>query len=1317
MAKSLISLLRNITTKLLWLVSILVIIFVLALSIAKLSLPYWTENKSRMTELVESQLGGDFDYSKLEVDWSDFKPAVFIEDASWTSQDKSISYKSETGRIVLNFWESLFKGYLITESIEINQAELKIELPDNLVDDSSGSFNLELFFKRYPEIINQELISIKDLSLIVSKRAEDQKLQTRKSQIPLAQFRKIKKERQLIVDVRSELASQVRLVVEADGKPFEGSNSIKVYGLVRDLDLVDSSNFFNLPQGIPVELADAEFWFNYKGSVPQSGRLLFQAESAITKVASLNAEINYLNDKGLSIFSSDNFHIVERSDDGALREYDSQFKVVRNNEIQGKVLWQLEAENTPIAYFSSLSLPFMPVELREELLQLQPDGFVATLDIQAEQDKQQLLPKKGSATIQNLSFSATQRNPALSFSSVNIEDSDEGWRVVAHSDNSVVTWPGVFKSPIPVENMILDSRIRFIDLPVIEVDALKFVNDDAKVSLTGKIYIEEEDVDLSLYGEASDVDISALENYWPRNEMDETILEFLDNALIFGTVDSAKLIWRGNIDNFPYVDNTGFFDIQSSVSDTRFRFDPDWPAVDGLSAKLHFNNNELLINVDKGSLQKNQVNNAEGYVESLFTENSILHLSIDANVGHANYQELYLSSPMKDWLGEELLELSFSGNLKNHLNLRVPLGEDSNDATLDGVITFDNQKISLSNYGLELNNLSGELHYTESGAYAEALKATFWESPVTVDIKVSDYTDNNDLVNIDASSDFNLAKAMNSLKLQLPVYVEGTSKFNVHYRQDSEQSESLIVRSDLKGTSIVGPSWLSKDKQQASSLLATLYKKSGRIHSRTIYRDKISAQLDFGVSSPDDINGVIAMGELATSSIKVPATGVAIEGFFPEIDSYEWMNSLQVKKGGEFFWPKWINHILVKTALFSIAGQTLHDVELSDSLLEDDSVRFNAKAREGRGNLTLYSDGRRHVTVEQLDLELKPFSRLSDSDIDFEKKALDKWQLECVSCKINGIDTGKLTLVTELKNDTLTVQGDSRIDGELSAYLEGRWQGNYSQININFETGKTGDLLKRWGYGDGLKGTKAIGSMALDWPGGFHDFELAKLNGKVNLDTESGVVKELSDRQARVFSLFSLQSIRRRLSLDFSDLFEDGFFYDKIKGAFTIKNGVVHSDEVFIDGTAADVDVKGSINLVNNTVNQNVTVVPKLGSSLPILAGWALEPTTGLIMLIVNKLFEPVIDVVVSIEYKISGDLSNPTVTEVNKKSKEVAVPDSIGEVETEAESESGVESEPRVGSAPKPVTPQSTERDAEKEQSQSTQLDSEVKESPLNDQ
>ena len=1265
MAKTLTRLFRRFLTSVLWLVSILVIIFVLLLSVVKLTLPYWTDNKERMVALVEGQIGGTFDYETLEVDWSEFKPSIFIDGASWNNQSKSQSYQADKTYVVLNFWESLFNGYLITETIEVNQASAEVLIPDLTQDEEPLSIDFSVLLKRYPEIIDQESINLNNVILNLHK---DNTVRT--VQFNSVGFTRLGQHRQLIIESQSSFASQGRIIVESKGQPFDKKNPIKVYGLLRDFDVIDSTDFFELPQGIPVELADTEFWLEYEGETPKSGRLLFSAASTSSRVAKLDAEINYQTEGELSIFSSDQFHVVERSGEGQLKNYDSYFKLVRRENSATNIDWLLEAENTPIGYFMTLASPFMPLNFREPLSKIQPQGELVTLDIEAQQTDKGILPKFGNAELINVSSEESSLSPKFQLDRISIRDEGEGWRVKASASNTQIEWGEAFKESIPVDSLMLDSWVSFLDRPLININQFSLDNADVSTTVNGALRILDNDVDISIYGESKNINIAELEKYWPRNE-----IEFLDMALISGDVELATLTWRGSYDDFPYQNNEGQFDLQASVDNSTFKFDSDWPAVEGLAAKAHFSNNQMFLSATEGSILGNGFDNVEGVIESVFTEGSVLKLDLSNQVAFAPYQSLFLNSPLKEWLGEELLDLKFSGQLKNNLKVTVPLSEDSPDATLEGVITFAGQDIELQSYSLGLKGVQGELRYTENGAVAEKLDATLWHSLVVIDIAVDEYTNNDDLVNINASSSFDVAKAVSSLDIQLPIYVEGKSLVNLHYRQDSEGAESMIVRSDLEGTELNGPSWLRKAKGDKSPFLATLYRSNNRIHARTIYRDTISSQLSFGVGTPEDINGVIAMGDLATHSIKVPEQGVAIEGFFGEIHSDEWLNSLQVKKEGDFYWPDWIDHISIRTALFTIAGQSLHDVVFTDSLLEDESVRFNVEAKEGFGNLTLYADGRKHVTIEELDIELNSFSRLSSSEVNINKTSLDNWQLECLSCKINGIDTGKLTLVSNLEKGIVVVKGDSQIEGQLSAYLEGRWQRQESSVNIDFTTLDTGKLLQLWGLGDGIEGTETTGAIKLSWNGGFHDISLKNLNGTIKLETGEGVVKELSDRQARVFSLFSLQSVRRRLSLDFSDLFEDGFFYDKMNGEFTIKSGVVHSDNVFIDGTAADVRVKGSIDLVNQTVNQNVTVVPKLGSSLPILAGWAVEPTTGLIMLLVNKIFEPVIDVVVSIEYKVSGDLTDPQVVEVSKKSKEVAVPEP--EPEQTQESVSKAEQEP----------------------------------------
>jgi len=81
------------------------------------------------------------------------------------------------------------------------------------------------------------------------------------------------------------------------------------------------------------------------------------------------------------------------------------------------------------------------------------------------------------------------------------------------------------------------------------------------------------------------------------------------------------------------------------------------------------------------------------------------------------------------------------------------------------------------------------------------------------------------------------------------------------------------------------------------------------------------------------------------------------------------------------------------------------------------------------------------------------------------------------------------------------------------------------------------------------------------------------------------------------------------------------------------------------------VEIKGVTNFPENRIENCVRVTPKLGSSLPILAGWAIEPVTGLVVYLMSKIFQPVLKVVTSILYKVEGPLDNPEIIELKKTS------------------------------------------------------------------
>jgi len=73
----------------------------------------------------------------------------------------------------------------------------------------------------------------------------------------------------------------------------------------------------------------------------------------------------------------------------------------------------------------------------------------------------------------------------------------------------------------------------------------------------------------------------------------------------------------------------------------------------------------------------------------------------------------------------------------------------------------------------------------------------------------------------------------------------------------------------------------------------------------------------------------------------------------------------------------------------------------------------------------------------------------------------------------------------------------------------------------------------------------------------------------------------------------SLQSLPRRISLDFRDIFSKGFAFDTIKATAHISNGVLKTSDFTMIGAAASVLIDGETNL--QTESQNLHVAGAAG--------------------------------------------------------------------------------------------------------------------------
>jgi uncharacterized protein YhdP len=134
----------------------------------------------------------------------------------------------------------------------------------------------------------------------------------------------------------------------------------------------------------------------------------------------------------------------------------------------------------------------------------------------------------------------------------------------------------------------------------------------------------------------------------------------------------------------------------------------------------------------------------------------------------------------------------------------------------------------------------------------------------------------------------------------------------------------------------------------------------------------------------------------------------------------------------------------------------------------------------------------------------------------------------------------------------------------------------------------------------------------------------------------------------RLFGLLSLQSLPSRLTLDFSDLFEDGFVFDSIDGLATLDDSNLHSENFEIKGPAADIFIKGDVNIKDETQDLVVTITPNVTDTMSV-AALAGGPIAGAAAFILQKILNDPLNEVLTDEYRLTGSWADPQETPIDR--------------------------------------------------------------------
>ena len=156
------------------------------------------------------------------------------------------------------------------------------------------------------------------------------------------------------------------------------------------------------------------------------------------------------------------------------------------------------------------------------------------------------------------------------------------------------------------------------------------------------------------------------------------------------------------------------------------------------------------------------------------------------------------------------------------------------------------------------------------------------------------------------------------------------------------------------------------------------------------------------------------------------------------------------------------------------------------------------------------------------------------------------------------------------------------------------------------------------------------------------------LYGSLKLDAAGGQFVKLEPGVGRLLGILSLQSLPRRITLDFRDIFSDGFAFDSIGGQFAVTRGVMETKDLQIQGPSAKVLMSGTVNLGAETQNLKVRVQPAVGETIAVGTMIA-NPIAGAVVWAAQKIFKDPLDQAFAFEYGVTGSWADPKVEKIGQ--------------------------------------------------------------------
>ncbi|MCV2885770.1 YhdP family protein [Aestuariibacter sp. AA17] len=1236
--------------KKLWTTAAVMLVFVaVVMSLLRYSLPYMDGQKDRLQNWLSQQYGVELAIGELSAGWSGIGPTLLLRDISLQQSERSpISLDIKETQVELDFWGSVYARKVHSRQFELNGLTLTIDI-DQLEGGGSDYPIVEALQSLFLEQLQDFAINDSRIGIFTKDDA---------------QLIDIQRLRWINSDDRHQGVGELRVVELASNSAYFG---LELYGAKdalngtfyakgEDLDLAPllnqltgehltlkkSRGNFALWAGInnsaiadvQVELGDSQFDFKTQED----------SVSAAVKGGMLTA----IPHSGGWRFAVDNL-ALQIEDESLISSWYGDIS-------QSGALHISNQSPVPVSAMLPAAALIADPDTVKTIQSLAPTAKISHLAM--------LMDDTVSLTMRFEDFSWQQHAdiPGLAGLQGELNWFDGHGHLAFSAGEQTLRISNVLDDDLPFQSLSGEVSVSAQEQDWdIFLEALQFKSD--VVSLTAQARYRTADNNLAILSNVSPLAVQRVKALFP-DLMGQDTKRYLNRALQAGQIQSAKLIWQGSPSSFPFNDNDGVFQAAVEIQHADFSFDADWPSLTQLDIDLLFENETLFMRSEAGTIAGVNLEDLHAVIPSL---TAAAVLSIDAKgFGQGDaVAALMRDSELADSVGEALTTgVQVNGLLNTDLNLHIPLSGD--DVIASGTVYLSNNEVMVPSLDMKFSDANGTVTFVNDKVTAESLQANLLEQAVNIQFKgqqsASAY-----LADIDVEGQWQVAPLLSEFQAGLAQHVDGEvpwlAKVSLVLPEEgydytfSLASQLEGVTSDLPAPfaktadSVLPFAIRGKGNQQASNIVATLGREVkftgvlphnemqfSRAHLSIGEEEFVSMGLGFSVSvSLDEADFSSWYGAVSALVDKMPGTDKPI---LSEPD-----------------------RIYVDVRKLTAFGTELNKLELVAKHQTDNwLLEFNS--RQARATVTLFDDWDNEgvqIDADFVRLDELPDNAYQDGEAQQEiALLLPPIRFNCGDCQILNKPLGNVNLSLKPTKHGMNIASLRLLNDHGLLQATGAWTINEgvatTSLSGDLNSDDFGALLKGFDVESGIKDSEADVSFDLRWNDDPYNLALASLNGDITWRLSDGYLTEVSDKGSRLFSVLSLQSLVRKLSLDFRDVFAKGFFYDKMGGSFQIENGKAYTQDTVIDGGAGEMTIAGFTDLDNRALNYQISFTPNVTSSLPLLVYWMVNPATAIAALAIDQVLTEA-KVISNIRYSVTGTLDEPVFSELDRKSKDISLP------------------------------------------------------------